>query len=83
MGLLENLNQGPSPRRKAKCRARIVLDSLGKSEAQRVVEILESISTGEGRYTASWLAKELTNSGHQINHQTLLRHGRKECCCES
>lgn len=83
MGLLENLSQGPSPSRKAKCRAQVVLDGLGADEAGRVMEILDSINANEGRYTASWLSKELTNAGHQINHQTLLRHGRKECCCAS
>lgn len=83
MGLLDSLNTGPSHRRKGRCRAAVIIADLPKEEADKIGDILTSIANREGRYTSNWLAQVLTDEGHQINHQTLLRHARRTCCCES
>lgn len=83
MGLLDKLNNPTPPRRKARCRAAVIIAGLGTEEQERITEILASIANLEGKYTSSWVAQTLTNEGHQINHQTILRHARKTCCCES
>ena len=83
MGLLDSLNTGPSHNRKGRCRAAVIIADLPKAEAEKVKDILASIANREGKYTSSWLAQVLTDEGRQVNHQTLLRHARKVCCCES
>jgi hypothetical protein len=47
------------------------------------MEICDKIMDGTGEYTASWLARTLRESGVSANHQSILRHSRKECCCGS
>jgi hypothetical protein len=80
MSLLEILNEGPQPREK-KCKAAVVLATLSDDVLKRVTEILEKIVNGTGEYSATWLAGTLRQTGVIINHASLLRHGRKECCC--
>lgn len=58
-----------------------VLRQLTDEEATEVTRIMDSIVALEGLYTASWLTQQLKANGHQINHATLLRHARKDCCC--
>lgn len=79
MGLLEELNNPIDYRRK--CRFGVALDRLTDDERNRVLEIADKIVQGTGEYTASWLAKTLRESGVSANHQSILRHARKECCC--
>lgn len=79
MGLIEELSKPVDYRRK--CRFGIALDRLTDEERQRVLEICDKIAEGTGEYTASWLARTLRESGVSANHQSILRHTRKECCC--
>lgn len=79
MGLLEELNNPTAYRRK--CRFGVALDRLNEEEQTRVLEIVDKIVGGTGEYTASWLARTLRESGVSANHQSILRHGRKDCCC--
>lgn len=78
MALLEDL---VPKRRKRNCSFAVVFNDLTPQEQERVNEIMESIAQNEGRYTASWLAQQLSNNGHFTSHGTLLRHARKQCCC--
>lgn len=61
----------------------ILLGVLGSAERIEVERIMQSIVDLEGKYSANWLAIQLARSGHRINHQSILRHARQECCCES
>jgi hypothetical protein len=81
VGLIEELNRPIDYRRK--CRFGNALDRLNDEERQRVMEICDKIMDGTGEYTASWLARTLRESGVSANHQSILRHSRKECCCGS
>lgn len=83
MGLLDKLNDPTPPRRKTRCRMAVVLASLTDAERTRVMDILDSLANLEGRYTSNWLASVLKEAGHSVNHQSILRHARKDCCCES
>jgi len=80
MSLLEILNEGPQPRDK-KCKTAVVLATLSDDVLKRVNEILEKIVNGTGEYSATWLANSLREKGVNVNHSSLLRHARKECCC--
>lgn len=79
MGLLEELNSPSESRRN--CRFGVALNRLDAAERERVMEIADKIVAGTGEYTASWLAKTLREAGVAANHQSILRHARKECCC--
>ncbi len=81
MGLLDKLNEPIEYQRK--CRFQVALDRMTDEEQNRVIEIAKAIVEGTGEYTASWLARTLRESGISANHQSILRHARKECCCES
>ena len=83
MGLLDKLNDPTPPRRKIRCRMATILNTLDPAETVKINEILESLANLEGRYTSNWLASVLKEAGHSVNHQSILRHARKECCCES
>lgn len=83
MGLLENLSEAPRLRRKTKCRMAVILEGLSTEERTAVENIMQSIVNLEGKYSSNWLANQLAKSGHIINHQSILRHARQECCCES
>jgi GTP-sensing pleiotropic transcriptional regulator CodY len=78
MALLDDL---VPKRRKRNCSFALVFNDLTLDEQQKVTEIMESIGQNEGRYTASWLATQLTKNGHFTSHGTILRHARKQCCC--
>lgn len=82
MGLLENLSEAPQPRRKSRCKMSLILENLTEAERGKVTEIMASLANLEGRYSSNWLARELNSAGHTINHQSVLRHARRECCCE-
>lgn len=79
MGLMEELNSPSDYRRR--CRFAVTLERLNDQERDKVLEIAAKIVAGTGEYTASWLAKTLRESGADANHQSILRHARKECCC--
>lgn len=80
MSLLEILNEGPQPREK-RCKASVVLATLSDDVSKRVNEILDKIAKGTGEYSATWLSNTLREKGVNVNHASLLRHARKECCC--
>lgn len=79
MGLLDELNKPTEYGRK--CRFGVSLQRMTPEEETRVLEIADKIVMGTGEYTASWLARTLRESGISANHQSILRHVRKECCC--
>lgn len=83
MGLLENLNAPLRRTGKTRCKMAVVIDKLKPEEQEKVNEILRSLFFNEGEYSSNWLALTLTKDGHPVNHQTVLRHARSECCCES
>lgn len=81
MTLLERLKDDQRRSSKGPCRMGVLLAELGKQERDAIEEILDSIVNMEGKYSASWLAAQLRKEGYQMNHSTLLRHARKDCCC--
>lgn len=80
MSLLEQLNKGPQPEGK-RCKCAVMLASVSEEVADRVTDILGKIAQGTGEYSATWLSRTLRQTGIIINHASLLRHARKECCC--
>lgn len=80
MSLLDRLNEGPQPKGK-RCKYAVTFEQLPKDLQKRITEIVSKIVAGTGEYSASWLASELRNDGIMLNHSSILRHGRKDCCC--
>lgn len=81
MGLKDRLATPPLHKSNNRCKLFVVLSQLPKEDAKEVIKVLDSLSKNEGLYTASWLAKQITQEGFYMNHSTVLRHARKECCC--
>lgn len=81
MGLKDRLTTPPQRRGSTKCKLAVVLTQLSKEDLKEVERILKSLAENEGLYTASWLGRQLTQEGFFMNHSSILRHIRKECCC--
>lgn len=81
MTLKDRLTAPPRHRSTVKCKLAVVLAQISKEDMKEVQRILTSLENNEGMYTASWLGKQLTQEGFYMNHSTILRHVRKECCC--
>ena len=81
MGLLDDLRSAAWPEGVRPCKMGAILRELDDDTVAEVKRIMASIVALEGLYTASWLVKQLGNHGYRVNHQSVLRHARKECCC--
>lgn len=81
MGLLDDLRSGAWPDGVRPCKMGMVLRQLDDETVAEVNRIMDSIAKLEGLYTASWLARQLDKHGFRVNHQSILRHARGECCC--
>jgi hypothetical protein len=80
MSILDQLEQGPK-RKPRVCKYVVTRATIDKALAEKIDEILEKIVAGTGEYNSNWLSVTLRKDGIFLNHQTLLRHARKECCC--
>lgn len=81
MGLLDDLRNAPSPDGVRPCKLGVALSQMNDDVSSEIKRIMDSIVSLEGVYTASWLARQLSNYGFRMNHQSILRHARGECCC--
>jgi hypothetical protein len=80
MSILDKLDQGPKPPARL-CKYVVIRATIDKALAEKIDDILSKIAEGTGEYNTNWLSRTLRDESIFLNHQTLLRHARKECCC--
>lgn len=80
MSILDKLEKGPT-RKPRICKCASTLNLIDKELANKITEILAKINENTGEYNTNWLSLTLREEGVFLNHQTLLRHARKTCCC--
>lgn len=59
----------------------VILHLMTEQESEEVQKVLASIAGNEGIYSASWLSLQLRKENYLVNHASIIRHARKECCC--
>jgi hypothetical protein len=80
MSILEKLEKGPTREPKI-CKCASTLNLIDQTLANKIREVLAKIADNTGEYNSNWLSLTLREEGVFLNHQTLLRHARKTCCC--
>jgi DNA-binding HxlR family transcriptional regulator len=69
--------EGMEPQvKKQPCKIRTVLDSLEAKDREILIQAL-----ADTQWTASALARELTNRGIPISEKPVMAHKRKGCSC--
>jgi len=69
--------EGMKPQvKKQSCKIRTVLDSLEAKDREILIQAL-----ADTQWTASALARELTNRGISISEKPVMAHKRKGCSC--
>lgn len=79
MGILERLKEPRSSQKR--CKMAVILHLMTEQESEEVQKVLASIAGNEGIYSASWLSLQLRKENYLVNHASIIRHARKECCC--
>lgn len=89
MGLAAALSEKPEPKRNLLCKVARLRGTLDGDDLAAFEQALTQVASQSraarmGRssgFSASWLAKVLTDNGHPVTSGVIQRHIRQECSC--
>lgn len=83
MKLADALGVSPEPVKKPSCRIAEIRKSLDDHDSAALTEALVKIVDGDGPWTVAWLHRTLVASGYKVSRDSLNRHTKRVCSCDT